>query len=171
MSPKRTRRAEPIQTHLMMTVDDLERLKTVAHHYERSMGPARHFVRWASGPEMRARFAFVSVESTWLERFIEAALAETEKQGGTAEITFTVRTLIAFWGRLLSGLESRRTRRKIAQPEIEAREELAHRLGEAARRMRAEFPDEFEAELQTRRTPEAAWMRERLGQDEVPSAD
>ena len=127
------------------------------------MGPARYMVRFTSNAQVRSKFRFVADESAVLQAFAEATRDEMAAEGSTTrDVTMTARTLVAFWGRVLSSLNNRRSRRKLSADGIGEREQLADKLGAAARIVSRQKGVDIERELQTRRTDEAAWMRERL---------
>lgn len=146
-----------------MTLEDLGVLVGVAHHYERSMGPMRFVVPVLAGREVKAKYRFVAEESRWLERFAVTTRDELAAvQGREAAVRFTPLALVAYWGRLLASLDSRRTRRKLSPVEVEARRTLAARLEAAARRLHLADPAALESALSTRRPVEAQWMRDTL---------
>jgi hypothetical protein len=133
-------------------------------YYYLSMRPVRFIIRFTAPMEMRARIKFISEESKWLRRFARSTRDRFRADGtGEADVAFTVRASIAFWGRLLASLNTPRSRRKLSAREVERRQALASKfqaaLGPAARNHRKLL----EAELATRRPIEQVWMRERLG--------
>jgi hypothetical protein len=145
-----------------ITLADLDTLISISHYYEKSFGRFRHVVRLTSGREMRARYRFMYEESGWLDKFARSTRERAETQlDELVAVSFTPVALVAFWGRLLASLNSRHSRRKISAEEIQARGELARKLGSAATAMLS--PAELEELLATRRPIEASWMRTELG--------
>src|SRR5579884_2381311 len=111
MSRSQSRKKSPRTIAVSMTRDEVEDLASLAHYYERSFGVMRHVVRLTSNREMRQRFRFVAQESRWLADF--AAATASDLSADPASVSFTPRSLIAFWGRALSSLNSKRSRRKL----------------------------------------------------------
>jgi hypothetical protein len=86
----------------------------------------------------------------------------TELQQDARQVELTPRTLVAFWGRVLASLNTRRSRRRLSEAAVAEREVLANKLAEAAEQLaRTELPL-LQQELATRRQVEADWMEERL---------
>jgi hypothetical protein len=138
-------------------VDDLVRL---SGYYQRSMGVMRHIVRLTAGGPTRRRFKFVAEESKYLLAFAESVRSEMTAE--TIDAQFTPRTLVAFWGRALSSLNSKRSRRRLSAVDIERREILSDKFRRAVERLWLKDPELAEAEIATRRTTESDWMREAL---------
>jgi hypothetical protein len=113
------------------------------------------------------RFRFVADESDVLEQLAYSVWHEMEESGEESrEVELLLRALIAYWGRALSALDSKRLRRKLSPAEIETRERLAAKLEDAARAALRRYRATLEEEIGTRRPIEAAWMRDRLGLNE-----
>lgn len=143
--------------------EDVQTLAALAHFYDRSLRPVRLFIRITSGRDMRRRIRFVAEESNWLEQFARAAQDEMAAAGAQSHgVRLTVRSLIAFWGRVLASLNTPRSRRKLSEAQIEERERLALKLEEAAARLAGRDRAALHRELDTRRPVEAGWIRERL---------
>ncbi len=158
-----TRRNTPPTVAITLTAAEVQTLTAVADYYARSMGPMRHIVRLTTSREMRRRFGFVAEESMWLSRFAQAVQSDMVSAGADAwQADFTPRTLVAFWGRLLSSLASSRSRRKLSASEIARRETLGATLRTAVLELSKQQPELVRAEVQTRRTVEQEWMREQL---------
>jgi hypothetical protein len=158
MTKKHTRSVSTVSVTLTrQQVDDLVRL---AGYYQRSMGVMRHVVRLTSPGPIRRRFRYVAEESRYLQAFAESLRAEMTDDAQSLE--FTPRSLVAFWGRALSSLDSRRSRRRMSAEEIERREALTAVMRRAVERLWIKDPALTESEIATRRAPEAAWMREQL---------
>jgi hypothetical protein len=148
---------------LSLSLAEVNDLVKLARYYEKSMGFSRYLVRIASGSVMRARFRFVSEESRILEQFVASVRTEMEAGNETErEIRFTPRSLIAFWGRALSSLDSQRSRRKISAENLRLREDLTRKLQNAVTRLYERSRKLMESEISTRRAPEVTWMLERL---------
>jgi hypothetical protein len=160
MAQRKRQRAVPATVTLSLTVEDVDDLVRVAGYYERSMGFMRHVVRLTSARAIRQRFRFVAEESRWLTVFAEATRADM--RGSETEVDFTPRALIAFWGRALSSLQSKRSRRRMTPTQLAQRELLAGKLERAAARLLLDKPGVMAEELRTRRASEVTWMRERL---------
>jgi hypothetical protein len=148
---------------VQLTLEEVALLRDLAHFYERSMGPFRSAVRLTSRAAIRNRFRFVAQESSILWQFAEATHREmTELQQDARQVELTPRTLVAFWGRVLASLNTRRSRRRLSEAAVAEREVLANKLAEAAEQLaRTELPL-LQQELATRRQVEADWMEERL---------
>lgn len=145
--------------------NELRTLGRLAHYYQRSMGPMRYVVRLTASAEVRAKYRFIAEESRWLQRFIESVLAEAAPGDEEVPVEFASRTVIAFWGRALSNLHSKRARRRMKPEEVAIRERLTEKLCAAARDLEARWPGTLESEFATRRPDEATWMREQLRGD------
>jgi len=151
------------ETAIELTLEDVRTLASLAHFYERSLGPMRYLVRLTARRAIKAKYSFVVEESAWLERFASAMVGDLMAGGeGRGCARLTPRTLIAFWGRLLASLHSPRSRRRLSRQEIEAREALASKFQSGAQRLYGSHPRVVEQEISTRRPIEAQWMREKL---------
>lgn len=158
MTRKHTR---PISTvTLTLTREQVDDLIRLAGYYERSMGVMRHVVRLTSPGPIRRRFRFVSEESYYLQAYAESL--RSQMTGDTETAGLTPRSLVAFWGRALSSLNSRRSRRRMSPDEVARREALAEVCLRAVERLWLKDPSLVEREIATRRAPEAAWMRDQL---------
>ena len=158
MAPKRTS-----SVVVALSPSEVELLVTLAHYYEKRMGPMRFVVAALSGPEMRRRFRFVSEEGKWLERFARATQeAYGESSADAMNVSFTPRSAVAYWGRLLATLNTPRVRRRLSPTEIARREHLEGKLAGAVLRLYGKHREEIEEEVGMRRVPEQTWMRERL---------
>lgn len=154
--------------------DELATLELVAEYYDRAWGRFRHVVRLLSGRQTRERFRRVSREGGVLLRFVQAERARQRQTPtrGLETVEFTPLALVAFWGRLLSSLASRRSRRKLASEELSRRESLAELFTEAARALRRTDAPTLEAAIASRRLTEQSWMRARLEREpDDPSRD
>jgi hypothetical protein len=158
-------RAAPREVVIPFSLAELRTLDRLAHYYQRSMGPMRHIVRFTAAAEVRAKYRFIAEESRWLQKFIESAVAESDTGEGEIPIEFASRAVIAFWGRVLSNLHSKRARRRMKAEDVAMREVLAEKLSAAARELEVRWPGSLESDLATRRRDEASWMRENLGED------
>jgi hypothetical protein len=146
-----------------LAAEDVRTLLELAGYYEKSMGPMRFIVRFTTAPEMRRRFDFLAEESKWLRLFVEDGQEKHFSHGEQrGHLDFTPTALVAFWGRLLASLNSRRSRRRLSDSEARHRETLAATLGEVAQRLAEDDPQTLKAALATRRSVEQEWMRERL---------
>lgn len=153
-------RRSPSTVSVTLTAEEIEDLAQLAAYYQRSMGFMRHVVRLTSPGPIRQRFDFVAEESRWLGAFVESV--RDQGADGTREVAFTPRSLVAFWGRALSSLNSKRSRRRLSAAQLAAREVLAGKLGRATEKLWLRDPGIVAGEIATRRAPEAGWMREQL---------
>jgi len=150
---------------LRLSLTEVNDLVKLSRYYENSMGFSRYLVRVASGSVMRARFKFVSDESRILEQFASSIRTEMETgDEAEREVQFTPRSLVAFWGRALSSLDSQRSRRKMTAGTLQLREELALKLQNTVGKLHKRSRKLVESEIATRRAPEVTWMLERLQQ-------
>lgn len=142
---------------------EVQLLARVATHYQRAMGPMRLLVRLTASAEIKSKYRFVVEESKWLKQFAQATHEQMSADGVTsAPVSFTPAALIAFWGRLLTQLNSRRSRRRMSQQQVGEQEVLAAKLQAAAADLCKVSPDAVARVLDTRRPTEAEWMREKL---------
>ncbi|HZU13477.1 MAG TPA: hypothetical protein VFB58_11605 [Chloroflexota bacterium] len=136
---------------------EVQALADLAHVYER-LGPFRAMVRLTCGSETRKRFEFVAEESRIVKEMMDTTAAEME--GESTEIALMPRTLVALWGRVLTGVQKRRQ-----GPDADTlalRTTLAGKLAEAARTLAIRDRAALDREIATRRATEVAWMREQL---------
>ena len=148
---------------ISLTVPEIEILVRIARYYQKAMGPARLVVRFIAPRDIRVRYQFIAEESRILERFAASTYEEaTQADAYEIEAALTPRAVVAFWGRLLASLHSRRSRRRLSADQIAAREALVEKLESAAVRLWLAERDVLERELLTRKPLEAEWMREKL---------
>ena len=138
-------------------------LEKIAHFHEKSMGPTRWFVRLTAPAEVKEKYRFIVQEGKWLERFA-ASTRETFLDSESDEVLaeFTPRALVAFWGRLLAGLNSPRARRKLNQHDIVVYEHMAQRFGAVVSDERTRRRQVIDDEIGTRRLREQGWMIDAL---------
>lgn len=159
--PKRNMTRRSVSTvDVSLTNAEIEDLLQLAGYYERSMGVMRHVVRLTSSRPIRQRFDFVAEESRLLRAFAQS-LRDNEPDG-SHEVAFTPRSLVAFWGRALSSLNSKRSRRRMSAERLAGRQLLAEKLGRGVEKLWLRDPATVAREMSTRRAPEVAWMREQL---------
>jgi hypothetical protein len=146
-----------------LTRAEIELLGQISHFYERNFGPFRHIVRLTASSDIRKKYRFMADESAWLAE-CAASLKDSIRESGRepAEIQLTSSAIIAFWGRILASLHSRRARRKLSASAVAAREQLAQKLCLAAKHLLPRSANKLESDLRTRRPIEAAWMRVQL---------
>jgi hypothetical protein len=102
-------------------------------------------------------------ESRLLEKFAQTTRDELVRRDVEHDtISFTPLALVAFWGRLLASLHSRRSRRKMSEEETRVREEIARKLREAAATLSSAKRRSLDEALATRPMGEVNWMREAL---------
>jgi len=148
---------------LTMTAHEIDLLIKLANYYEKAMGPTRHLVRLTAPKAVKLKYRFLKEESEWLRLFAESARDRLrDSEDDEVAIAFTVRTVVAFWGRLLSNLNSTRSRRRLTRDAVQARERMASRLQQAIVDLRTTHPDLIAQEILSRRSREVPWMQEAL---------
>lgn len=161
--PAAPRRRRAPHVEIDLAIDELRCLVVLSDFHQRSMGFMRHVVRLTTAAEMRTRMRFIDEESKVLRAFAQSLLEDAQSDpDGTTRANMTPAALTAFWGRLLSSLNSPRSRRRLSAKEIEFREVLAARLEDAFRRLQRAHPDLAASELATRRSAEQGWIRRQL---------
>lgn len=150
------------EVFVFLSIGELRTLARLAHYYQQSMGPMRYIVRLTASAEVRAKYRFIGEESRWLQKFIESVPMTSANQDGEIGVEFASRTVIAYWGRVLSNLHSKRARRRMKREDVTLRECLAGKLCVAAQQLEARWPGSLESDFATRRPDEASWMREQL---------
>jgi hypothetical protein len=161
MSPRSDRSTQP-STSIHLTLREIRILVRLANYYL-SIRPLRFLMRFTAPRDIRSRIRFIAEESAALKAVAEAA-RDSMRDAGLQEgpVTFTLPTLIGFWGRTLASINTPRSRRKLSQDEYDARTALAHHLEEATRSLLKKSRWQIEDQLETRRPVEQVWMRERL---------
>jgi hypothetical protein len=150
-------------TRIELDKEEASVLVRVATYHQKAIGPVRFLVQLVAPEEIRDKYTFVKEETKVLKQFArEARDSISRSQQEREPISFTPRTLVAFWGRMLASLKTKRSRRKLSMLEIERREALARRLEAIAGSIWQDNRKVLEQELATRRLVEAEWMRERL---------
>lgn len=162
MSKHHQNRSPSREIVVLLSTDELRTLGQLAHYYFRSMGRMRYIIRLTAPAEVRAKYRFISEESRWLQKFIESVPIESADHAGEIGAEFASRTIIAYWGRVLSSLHSKRARRRMKPEDVTLREGLAEKLCAAAQQLETRCPGSLESDLATRRPDEASWMREQL---------
>ncbi|MGI8824184.1 MAG: hypothetical protein ACR2JC_00795 [Chloroflexota bacterium] len=149
-----------------LTSDEIETLGRVVHYYEKSMGITRFVVRATAPRDIKLKYRFIVDEARALELCVASATADLRQSGDErVSVSLTLRATVAFWGRLLASLKTPRSRRKLRSDEVERREALSRKLGEALTRLSRSHRDLVRQEIATRRTREVAWMQEALAGD------
>ncbi len=166
-------RARSVQKDIgiVLSTAELYTLDELAHYYHKSMGPMRYIVRFTAAAEVRAKYRFIAQESLWLDRFIKAVLEEPVADGEERCVEFAPPALVAYWGRVLSSLHSKRARRRMKPHDLATRERLSQKFLEAARTLERHQPGSLEIELRTRRPTEVVWMQEQLGAEAEKPAE
>ncbi len=148
---------------LDLTAHELALLIKLANYYEKAMGPTRHLVRLTAPKEVKLKYRFLKEESEWLRLFAESARDRLRDSGADEiPVAFTVRAVVAFWGRILSNLNSTRSRRRLARDAVQARERMAVRLQQTVVELSATHPDLIAQEILSRRSREVPWMQQAL---------
>lgn len=134
------------------------------------MGFVRHIVVATSPARIKRRYRYIVRESKALEETARSlsrniSLESAEK----VRIDLKLNDAVAFWGRVLSNLRTRRSRRKLSDAQVDVREHLEYVIATA---IAAEWVNNEEAvreAIATRRQREAEWMLNELGADGTPS--
>ena len=148
------------------TREELEILKAVAHHYERVMGAARYVVVATSPSKIRRRYRHIAAESDGLESRVDGWLSEIADEH-TLVVSISLAQVVSFWGRLLSNLNTRRSRRRLSDQEATAQEAVANRLAGAVVEFAAANGEAVRETIETRRRREREWMDARLASEHV----
>src|SRR5579862_7505326 len=102
--------------------EDIEALVDVAHHYEDVMGLARYLVVATAPPRIRRRYRYILQESRDLEYWASEWLQIGEQSQGKAAIDISLPQAVALWGRLLSNLRTKRSRRRLSKEQLRNQE-------------------------------------------------
>ncbi|HEV3312675.1 MAG TPA: hypothetical protein VG815_19350 [Chloroflexota bacterium] len=155
---------------MSLTRADLLAMLELAHHYETVVGVTRHLVVATSPRAIRRKYRFIVIESLALEAEAADQLAKLDESGHD-EITLelSVHDVVAFWGRVLSNLRTKRSLRKLSSRQVAVREELEGKLATAMREFWARDEVESRRAINTRRMREVPWMLEALGADQRTS--
>jgi hypothetical protein len=170
---KRTRSTRgDVSITLELSDDDLARLARLAPYYEKALGPMRHVVMLTARGDIRKRYTFIREERHWLETVVSELQQErVSGTGNTGSVRLPSRTVIAFWGRAIACLTTRRSRRKLDSDEIAAMERLESTLRMAAQRLLAQDAAAVERDLSTRRASEIKLMRAALYDSQDPPTE
>ena len=148
---------------VVLSLDDVVMLVGLSSYHGPVMGSMRRVIQFASRGEMRAKARFIQEESYWLRRFAKATRDRMVADGTTVSpVSFTPRTLVAFYGRALATLNVPRTRRRLSPSALQRWEALADTLGNALQSLYSTDPALVLTELETRRPSEHQWIEERL---------
>lgn len=155
---------------LRLTQPQAQALLDVSHHYEDVMGVSRHIVVWTSPRQIRRKYRYIVQESEQLERVARTIQGETV--AGREEFEITLEQALAFWGRILSSLDSRRSRRRLAAQDVSVREELSQMFGRIVRGLWDTTEPLVREAINRRRRRESGWMiaimeEDSAGQDVV----
>lgn len=151
-----------VSIEVQLDLDQVQTLVKVADFYPKNMGSFRFVVAATSG-EAREKLRFMAQESKVLLAFSEAMEARMRSEGvEKASLTFTLRALVAFWGRLLASVRSPHSRRKLRADEVARREAVALLLQTAVAELEKSHKREVAEEIAGRRSSEQTWMREAL---------
>lgn len=150
-------------SQIELTEEEASVLVRVATYHQKAIGPVRFLVQLVAPQEIRGKYHFVKEESKLLKQFARTARDSiSQSPQGSEPTSFTPRTLVAFWGRILASLNTERSRRRLSKTEILRREGLALKLEGIAQSIWHENRRLLEQELATRRPVEAEWMRQKL---------
>ena len=155
----------PDRISIQLSTAEIETLSSVVHHYERVMGVARHLVAATAPPRIRRRYRYIVQESARLDDLA----ADWRQDAGDSRADMSLDTAVAFWGRLLSNIRTKRSRRKTTKEMLGRQEALAGRFGVEMQALWRVHPEAVETSIGSRRRREQAWMLEELKpQDSSP---
>ena len=144
---------------LSLSARDVDAAAGVAHHYEKVMGAARFFVVATSPPRIRRRYRHIVQESDELEQLADTWLSRLRDSGADEIVAeLTIQDLIALWGRLLSSLRTKRSRRRLSKEDVASQQSLSDRLAQYIRDADPGLKVAIRAEIDTRRRREHGWM-------------
>jgi hypothetical protein len=160
--PQRNNRTQP-SIAVRLSQRDLDSLVRVSDLYMTAR-PFRFVVRMTAPSQIRARFRFVGDESKWLKRLAKETRAGMREDGrDERDVPLTIPTLVGYWGRLLTSLNTPRHRRRLSGSEYDVRHSMLPRFQDALGSLLVHHRRRIEDQLATRRPAEEIWMRERLG--------
>ena len=141
--------------------EDLQSLSAVVHHYEDVTGFFRHVVVATSKQKIKRRYRYIVHESNALEALVEDLI---HRMGSAQELQaqMPLQDLVAFWGRLLSSLKTKRTRRRISSEEAALRERLTVRFSDVVCCLWLERSEVVRRAIDTRRRREVEWMMQAI---------
>jgi hypothetical protein len=140
---------------------DVEVLRTVAHHYETVIGASRHVLIALMPPKAKRKYRYIVQESDRLAQSVD------ELAMVSVRWSMDLDSAVAFWGRLLSNLNTKRSRRKLGESEAMLRQNLLERLQTAILSQSSSSADSVAAAIATRRAREQQWMQEALTDGDV----
>jgi hypothetical protein len=144
---------------LELSRSDVEALLAVAHHYERVMGLARHIVVATSPGRIKRRYRYIVAESDALARRAEEWLTRFDEAADPAVLVrVPISDVVALWGRVLSSLNTKRSRRKLSKAMIADQEHASSLLEVALASLWADNHGDVASEIETRRGREREWM-------------
>lgn len=143
-----------------LSPEEAQALSDIAHHYEDVMGKTRHVVVWTAPRHVRKKYRYIVQESRRLESVASEIVELVSAKGGrSATVSLTPTDAVQFWGRALSNLNSRRSRRKLAPADVEVREQLSSRFAFALLPLWQVGDAALIEAVKSRRGTEAAWMK------------
>ena len=117
--------------------------------------PFRFVVRMTAPSQIRARFRFVGDESKWLKRLAKETRAGMREDGrDERDVPLTIPTLVGYWGRLLTSLNTPRHRRRLSGSEYDVRHSMLPRFQDALGSLLVHHRRRIEDQLATRRPAE-----------------
>ncbi len=165
MSARRSVGTKPA-IEIDLTEDEARSLAEISHHYEQLWGRARHIVVWTTSRKVRRRYRFIVQESNDLELQAQSLVVGHDDKGVYLS-RIPIVDAVAFWGRLLSNVRTKRSRRKLPAEVVQARELLAEKFRTSIKAAEGRFHNEIDAAVATRRPMEAGWMRELLATEDL----
>ena len=151
----------PVVIQLDLDLTELDALQAVAHHYESVMGVARHLVVATAPSGIKRRYRYIVQESLGLEQKV-SEWRDALAIGHSDAVEVSIVDAVAFWGRLLSSLNTKRSRRRLSRPMISTHEALAEKIGTAVTQAHRVESVQTDAAIAGRRRREREWMLERL---------
>lgn len=172
MSRNRTRTDRANCTiDIALSVEDATTLVAVSHHYEQLWGRARHVVVWTTPRRIRRRYRFIVEESNDLEARARSLVSACADDSEPHVFQIPIPDAVSYWGRLLSNVRTKRSRRKLSAATVEDREHLAEKFQRSLEAACVRHRSEVEAALATRRPLEAGWMKQMLSAGEAVAAE
>jgi hypothetical protein len=143
---------------------ELRELLQLAHQYERAMGITRYLVVATSTARIRRRYRFIVLESDGLEAVAAGMIERLQASGAESlKAELALEEAVAFWGRILSNLRSKRSRRRLNVEQVEIREGLERKFAEGVVEYSRLRPAAVRDAIATRRKSEVEWMLGELG--------
>ena len=135
-----------------LTDAELAQLTELARHYEKVMGFVRHVVVATSRMGVRRRYRHIVLESKGLEAIAIKMRERLRSAGGDVlETELALEEAVAIWGRALSSMRTKRSRRKLSSPQLALQESIERKFAEGVRSYSALRETAVRAAIATRR--------------------